>query len=246
MRPTEWSSFRNWAWTSSGIATVAVLAVAWLAAQTTGAGGTRADAQGESSGWTSLFDGTTTKGWRGYQQEETPSGWQAQDGALVRVASAGDIVTDAQFGDFELALEWKISEGGNSGVFYRATEEAEKIYWSGPEYQILDNARHPDGKDPKTSAGSCYGLYPAARDVTKPVGEWNETRVVARGPRIEHWMNGAKLLEYEIGSADWKARVAASKFEPHREYGRATRGRIGLQDHGNKVWFRSIRIRTLR
>ena len=111
---------------------------------------------------------------------------------------------------------------------------------------MLDNARHADGAKPLTSAGSCYALYPPSKDVTKPVGEWNETRIVARGNHVEHWLNGTKLLEFEIGSADWKARVAASKFKVYPGFGEQPKGRIGLQDHGNAVWYRNIRIRELR
>jgi len=202
-------------------------------------------APAETGGWRPLFDGKTLTGWRGYQKQ-APAGWTVQDGMLVRSAEGGDIITDEEFGDFELALEWKISEAGNSGIFYRALESTKLIWHNAPEYQILDNARHADGKNPMTSAGACYALYPPAKDVTRPVGQWNETRIVAKGKHVEHWLNGTKLLEYEAGSDDWKTRVAASKFKVYPGFGEQLKGRIGLQDHGNLVWYRNIRIRDLK
>ena len=167
------------------------------------------------------------------------------EGALTRVASGGDIVTSDRFRNFELALEWQVSEGGNSGIFYRAADGAQAIYWSAPEMQVLDDARHPDGKSPLTSAGSAYGLYPAPRGVVKPAGEWNRVRLVVNGNHVEHWLNGVKVVEYELGSADWAERVARSKFTEWPEYGKAAEGRIGLQDHGDRVAYRSVKIRVL-
>ena len=199
--------------------------------------------------WRSLFDGQTTNGWRKYRGTGMHPQWQARDGALTvagRGGDAGDIVTVDQFGDFELELEWKVPPGGNSGIFYRGAETAERIYETAPEYQVLDDARHPDGKNPLTSAAAAYGLYAAPRGVVKPAGECNATRIVARGNRVEHWLNGQKVVEYELGSADWNAKVQASKFKDWPGYGKSTRGHIGLQDHGDTVSFRNIRIRELR
>jgi hypothetical protein len=203
-------------------------------------------APADTNGWKPLFDGKSLKGWRGYKQQAPPPGWKVEDGVLVRSGKGGDLVTDEEFGDFELSLEWKISEGGNSGIFYRALESTELIWHNAPEYQILDNQKHKDGQNPMTSAGACYALYPPSRDVTKPVGEWNETRIVAKGKHVEHWLNGTKLLEYEAGSDDWKKRVAASKFKVYPGFGEQPKGRIGLQDHESLVWYRNIRIRELR
>jgi hypothetical protein len=205
-----------------------------------------AAAPADTTGWKPLFDGKTLKGWHAYKKQTPPAGWKVEDGMLVRSAGGGDIVSDEEFGDFELSLEWKISEGGNSGVFYRAVEGTELIWHNAPEYQILDNSRHKDGQNPLTSAGACYALYPPARDVTKPAGEWNETRIIARGKHVEHWMNGTKLLEYEVGSDDWKSRVAASKFKAYPGFGEQMKGHVGLQDHESLVWYRNIRIRELR
>jgi hypothetical protein len=200
-----------------------------------------------ADGWRPLFDGRTLAGWRGYRRAQAPAGWQVVDGAITRVAEGGDLLTDEAFGNFELALEWKISPGGNSGIIYRVVEDSSLAYvWqSGPEFQVLDNARHADGRDPLTSAGSDFALYAPVRDVTRPVGEWNEARIVVNGNHVEHWMNGVKLLEYELGGPDWERRVHASKFGAMPRYGRGARGRIALQEHEAWVAYRNIRIRTL-
>lgn len=196
-------------------------------------------------GWRPLFDGRTLAGWRGYQDTAVPAGWRVEDGTLHRFGPGGDIVTAESFADFELSLEWKVAEGGNSGIFYRAAPGEKQIYFSAPEMQVLDDARHRDGGDPLTSAGAAYGLYPAPRGVVHPAGEWNQARIKIEDGHVEHWLNGQKLLEYTLGSEDWKARVARSKFADWPRYGAAPSGHIGLQDHGDPVWYREIRIRVL-
>jgi hypothetical protein len=200
-----------------------------------------------AAGWRPLFDGRTLAGWRGYRQAAPPAGWRVVDGAITRLAEGGDLITDEEFANFELALEWKISPGGNSGIIYRVVEDStlDYVWRSGPEYQVLDNARHPDGRDPLTSAGSDFAVYAPVRDVTRPVGEWNQARIVVNGNHVEHWMNGVKLLEYELGSPEWERRVQASKFRTMPRYGRAARGHIALQEHEAWVAYRNIRIRTL-
>ena len=197
------------------------------------------------AGWKLLFDGTSTAGWRGFKQPSVPAAWQAMDGTLTRVADGPDLITEQQYGDFELKLEWKISEGGNSGIIYRLTEAHDETYETGAEMQVLDDSRPPDGKSPLTTAGADYGLYPAPRGVVKPVGEWNAVRIVVKGNHVEHWLNGKRVVTYELGSADWKARVAASKFKAWPDYGLAKTGYIALQNHGGAVSYRSIRIRPL-
>lgn len=196
--------------------------------------------------WTDLLEQPAVQ-WRGYQKEVLPAGWRydAATRVLTRAAGGGDIITRDQYGDFELELEWRVGPKGNSGVFYRATEATARIYENAPEMQILDNAGHNDGKNTLTSAGSNYALDAPARDVTRPVGEWNQARVVAVGDRIEHWLNGVKVVDYTQGSADWLAKVKASKFAQWPTYGLARRGHIGLQDHGDVVDFRNIRVREL-
>jgi hypothetical protein len=192
-----------------------------------------------------LFDGTSLAGWRGYRSATPPAGWHIVDGALVRAGPGGDIMTADTFGNFELALEWKVAPGGNSGIFYRVTEEGQATYETGPEMQVLDDERHADGRSRLTSAGSLYGLYAAPAGVVKPVGEWNTARIVVNGNHVEHWLNGVKTVDAEIGSADWNERVANSKFRNWRGFGRASRGHIALQDHGDWVAYRNIKIRVL-
>ena len=198
-----------------------------------------------AEGWRLLFDGKTAAGWRGWKMDTLPSGWQAADGALTRVHQAADIITTDKFKNFELKLEWKIAKNGNSGIFYRASEDDDAIYWSAPEMQVLDDAGHPDGKSRLTAAGSDYGLYPAPAGVVKPAGQWNQVRLVVKGQHVEHWLNGVKVVEYELGSPDWEAKVKASKFAPHPHYGRNREGYIGLQEHDFWVAYRNIKIRTL-
>jgi hypothetical protein len=199
-----------------------------------------------ASGWTLLFDGSSLDGWRGYGRDEAPDGWAAVDGTLTLVARAGDLITRAQYEDFEVAFEWMVGPGGNSGVFYRAVEGLPLIYHGAPEYQVLDDAGHVDGQSPLTSAGSNYGLDPAPRGLVKPAGEWNSGRIVVEGNRVEHWLNGAKAVDYELHSEAWTTSVANSKFDAWPAYGQARRGHIGLQDHGDQVWYRNIKLREIR
>jgi hypothetical protein len=196
--------------------------------------------------WRSLFDGKTTAGWRGYRQQTMPEGWKAVDGVLTRAGKAGDIVTVDEFGDFELSLEWKIAAGGNSGIFYRVTEEDDVMWHGAPELQVIDEAGYKGELKPAQRAGANYDLHAPSRTVARPAGSWNETRILARGDHVEHWLNGVKVVEYELGSPEWETRVRESKFREHPRYGRARRGRIGIQDHGDAVAFRNIRIRELK
>jgi hypothetical protein len=201
----------------------------------------------KAAGWRSLFDGTSTSAWRGYQSQTFPAGWRIVDGVLTKSGEVGDIMTRDQFGNFELALDWNLSPAGNAGIFYRGTEEYDHIYWSAPEYQLLDDAGHPDGKSRLTSAGADYGLYPSPAGIVKPAGQWNSTLIVVNGNRVQHWMNGQKLLEYELGSPDWEAKVKASKFSAYPKYGRAARGYIAIQgDHDGTLSIRNVRIRELK
>ena len=199
----------------------------------------------ETAGWRLLFDGRGLDQWRGYKRETLPDGWKAVDGTMARVGDGGDIVTKETFGSFELRFDWKIDTGSNGGVFFGVSEEGDVAWHSGPEFQILHNAGHPDGRSPVTSAGSNFAVSPPVRDVTRPVGEWNEARLTVDGPRVTHWMNGVELLEYELDSPTWRAAVAASKFAELPLYGRVSPGHIAIQDHGDPVWFRNLKIRRL-
>ena len=201
-----------------------------------------------AAGWELLFDGETLDGWRTYNQEGIHDGWTVEDGTLTRIGGGGDIIYAArQYHDFDLRIDWMVEEAGNSGIFYRAEEDVvNAIFKSAVEMQVLDDANHYDGGSPYTSAGAVYGLYPAPRGVVKPAGEWNSARVMARGPHVEHWLNGVKVAEYQLGSPEWAALVAGSKFVQWPEFGTSLRGYIGLQDHGDRVWYRNMKIRELR
>jgi hypothetical protein len=160
----------------------------------------------------------------------------------VRTEKAGDLITQEQFGDFELTFDWKVSHGANSGVFYRATEETGHIYENAPEYEIRDSAFWTD--NPYTN-GSNYALHVPTKDAALPVGYWNRGRIVARGNIVEHWLNGEKVASYELHSDDWKRRVAQTHVKEWKGYGLAARGHIGLQDYNDLLWFRNIKIRPL-
>lgn len=196
-----------------------------------------------AAGWRLLFDGKTIDRWRGFRQQSVPPGWQVVDGAITRVAGGPDLVSVEEFGSFEFRFDWMVAPGGNSGIMFRVTETEGATYHTGPEYQVLDNARHADGKSPLTSAAACYGLYPPSKDASRPPGTWNEGRLVVAGNRVEHWLNGERTVAYEIGSADWNARVAGSKFNEWKQFGKAARGRLAIQEHGEGVSFRNLKIK---
>ena len=196
------------------------------------------------SAWRSLV---SLDNWRGYRTQSAPTGWSANDSIITKSGVGQDIVSRETFTDFELAFDWMLDAGGNSGIFYRATEEYNKIYWSAPEFALLDNARHPDGRNPLTTAGAAHSLYAPPPGVVRPAGEWNETRVLVRGTHAEHWLNGQKVVEFDYGSPDFNARVAKSKFAVWPNFAKATRGVIGIQgDHIGVLSIRNIRIREFR
>ena len=200
----------------------------------------------KKAGWKLLFDGKTTEGWKGYKKDKPADAWKIVDGALTLDGKGGDICTVEEFADFELQIDWRISAGGNSGIMYRVSETKGAPYETGPEYQVLDDDQHGDGKNPLTSAGSIYAVYAPAKKVVKPAGEWNRTKIVAKGNRLEHWLNGEKVCDAEIGSEDWNAKVAKSKWAKVTTYAKETKGKIDLQDHGNKVEYKNIKILVLK
>lgn len=204
--------------------------------------------------WKLLFNGENLDGWRSYGEAAPKPAWIVEDGAIVLDADentassiGGDLITQDQYENFELELEWKISKGGNSGIFFGVREiPGQRVaYETGVEMQVLDNDNHADGKVPETRAGSCYALYAATEDVVRPVGEYNEVRLIVRDGNVEHWLNGHKIVEYTIGSEDWAKRVAASKFADWPHFARYRKGHIALQDHTDRVWYRNIRLREL-
>jgi hypothetical protein len=206
-----------------------------------------AGAQDESS-FVPLFDGKTLEGWTTARGNPVTQGWEVQDGAIVRTGGGGSIFTEREYGDFELRFDWRISRRGNSGVKYRVARYAKGIYsspeWLGYEYQIWDDERR--GTPAHMSAASIYLLQaPEDEKPLKPTGEFNTGRIVAVGPHLEHWLNGAKVLDVDTSSDIWWRRVANTKFGEVKEIFQNSSGRIQLQDHGNKVWFRNLRIREL-
>jgi hypothetical protein len=211
------------------------------------AGDNELTSEEKSAGWNLLFDGKdASANFRGYKKEILPDGWVVKDGALVRVKGGGDIITKEQYESFELSIDWKISPGGNSGIMFKVQETKGPSYQTGPECQVQDNK---GGHDPQ-KAGWMYGLYAADVDATKPAGEWNNfilkcQKTPAGTFKCEHIMNGTKYVTYEIGSADWKEKVAKSKFANWSGFGTSDKGHICLQDHGNEVSYRNIKIRPL-
>ena len=202
----------------------------------------------KSAGWKLLFDGKSLDGWRGYKTEAVGAGWKVQDGVLVLTAAkSGDIMTAAEYGDFELTFEWKISEAGNSGVIYRAGLGESAPYRTGPEYQVLDNEKAKDNKLGNHLAGSLYDMGPEApRDLPKPVGQWNQSRLVVKGWNVEHWLNGKKVVALDLASPEGKAAIAKSKFKDWPKFASLAKGHIAFQDHGDVVSYRSIKIRELK
>ena len=197
--------------------------------------------------WEVLFDGERVNGLREYRQSGFPSNdWAVVDGTLKTIPGHGvDLISENIYKDFELELEWKVTTGGNSGIFYYATEEGDYIWQSAPEMQVLDNDVHTDGKNTLTSAGALYAMIAPKEVVVNPVGEFNKVRIISKNKKIEHWLNGTKILEYIYGSESMWELVAKSKFSTMPLFGKASEGHIGIQgDHG-EIWYRNIRIRKL-
>ncbi len=186
--------------------------------------------------------------WRGYKQETVPSSWQVEGDELVFIPSVdgrGDLITRQEYADFELRLEWRVGPAGNSGIFFRVSEDQPAPYSTGAEMQVLDNELHVDGKNPLTSAGSNYALHAPSRDVTRPVGEYNSVRLLVVGPRVKQWLNDELVVDYELWTPEWKELVAGSKFRSMPGYGLNRTGHIALQDHGDPIAFRNISVRRL-
>jgi hypothetical protein len=203
-------------------------------------------AEEQAAGWRMLFDGASLAGWRGLKSETPGAGWKVTDGALVTPGKAGDLVTVAEFGDFELRAEWRVAEGSNSGIIYRVGLDESATYRTGPEYQVLDNVKAEDNKQPNHLAAALYDLVAPPKDFTKPVGEWNTARIVVHGWHVEHWLNGEKTVDVDLASAEGKALIAGSKFKAMPKFATLLRGHIALQDHGDVVSFRNVRILELK
>ena len=221
----------------------------------------------KAAGYESLFDGKSLAAWRGYKRPDVPTGWQALDGAIVLVGPGSDLVTVKTYRSFEFRFDWKIAPGENSGVLHGVNEAHREAHESGPEYQVADNGK--DGALTVNSAGGNFALHAPGKDVVKPPGQWNEGRIVVAGSHVEHWLNGEKVVSYEIRSPEWAALVAQTKFKDKPDYGKVEDGHLALQNHGGPrwwtarlagvpkddaaaiqeraavVWFRNLRIRAL-
>jgi hypothetical protein len=197
--------------------------------------------------WRTLFNGKEIQGLRGYKQREVPKNWVVENGTLKTVpGSATDLITTEKYTNFEFEVEWKVAPGGNSGIIYNVAETSGPTYSTGPEYQLLDDARHGDGKNPKTSAGALYALIaPPKGKQWNPAGEWNHSKIVARKGRIEHHLNGEKVVEYDWSSPEVKELVKKSKFASMKDFMSQPGGHIAIQHHGEEAWFRNIRVRSL-
>lgn len=213
-------------------------------------------AQEKKEGWKLLFDGKTTTGWRNFNSDKINPGWKVADGSLYldttkvngKVVAAGDIVTVDEYENYELSIDWKIQACGNSGIIFNVQEGSKYTasYQTGPEMQVLDNACHPDAKIIKHRAGDLYDLISCSTETVKPAGEWNQAKLIANKGHYTFWLNGVKTVEFDMGTPQWNEMVAGSKFKDMPDFGKFTKGRIDLQDHGNMVSFRNIKIKELK
>ena len=217
----------------------------------------RLTAQERQQGWKLLFDGTTTQGWHKYGGAPIGSAWKVDEGALWldpsqkegwQIKGGGDIVTDEVFDDFHLKLEWKIAQNGNSGIMFYIHEDSALFQWpwmTAPEMQVLDNQGHPDAKIIKHRAGDLYDLISCRQETVKPFGEWNQVEIICKKGKLEFFLNQVNVVTVQLWGEEWKKMIAASKFSKMPGFGTYQQGRIGLQDHGDKVWYRNIKIRRI-
>lgn len=203
----------------------------------------------KAAGWKLLFDGKSTAGWRGFGRDKLV-GWEVANGELIALGQGGDhandIVTVDEYQNFELTVDWKLSPKANSGIFYNVVEKGfDRIYASAPEYQLIDDHGWPEKLEDWQKSGADYAMHPPAQVVSKPVGEWNTTRIVVDKGKVEHWLNGVKVVAYGLWTPEWERLKKGGKWKDFPGYGTGKKGLIGLQDHGNKVYFRNIKIRVL-
>lgn len=208
----------------------------------------------ETAEWINLFDGTSTDGWRGFNQDSLPANWIIEDATLKSEGKGGDIGGDIVYGkesfdNFELRLEWKISEGGNSGIFYHVKEgkQYSSPYQNAPEYQLIDDMGFPEHLEDWQKVGADYGMYSpdSIQKIVKPVGEWNTSRIIFRPEQVEYWLNRKKVVSFVPWSEDWNMRKSKGKWKDYPDYGKFKKGLIGLQDHGSFIWFKNIKIKKL-
>lgn len=208
----------------------------------------------QKDGWKLLFDGKTTTGWRNFNANTIGKAWKIDDNALHLDNSVttredrGDIMTAGEFENYEFSIDWKIDSCGNSGIIFNVVEDPKyrAVWHTGPEMQVLDNTCHPDAKIEKHRAGDLYDLIKSSKETVKPAGQWNTAKIVSNKGKYEFWLNGYKAVEFTMHDAAWDALVAGSKFKNMADFGKATKGHIALQDHGDKVWYRNIKIREIK
>lgn len=206
----------------------------------------------KKQGWTLLFDGQSTTGWRTFNEQSAGSGWKVEDGTLTLNSESkegrGDLLTEKTFENYELSIEWKISKCGNSGIIFNVVEDPKykATYVTGPEMQVLDNTCHPDAKIIKHRAGDLYDLISSSKETVKPAGEWNVAKIVSDHGKMQFWLNGVKVVTFTMHDAAWDKMVAESKFKTMPDFGKVSGGHIALQDHGDQVWYRNIKIRELK
>ena len=200
--------------------------------------------------WIPLFNGSSLEGWHSWGKQTAGSAWKVEDGILMLDVKegyeGGDLLTDKSFEDFHLKLDWKISEGGNSGILFYVQEDSSRYdytWQSGPEMQVLDNTGHPDGAIHTHRAGDLYDLIAASEEAARPVGEWNEAEIISHDNQLTFYLNGQLLLSTTLWDENWQALIAGSKFSEFAGFGTFKHGKIALQDHGNKVGYRNIRIK---
>ena len=203
----------------------------------------------QTAGWRLLFDGTTTAGWHVYGTDKVV-GWEITDGTLIALGKGGDhandIVTNAEYENFELLVDWKLSPKANSGIFFNVVEQGyDRIYATGPEYQLIDDDGWPDKLEDWQRSGANYAMHPPLAKAATPVGEWNTTRIVVNRGHVECWLNGVKTVDYQLWTPEWDKLRTTGKWKDFPGYGKAKKGKIGLQDHGNKVFFRNVKVKPL-
>lgn len=211
--------------------------------------------QEKNEGWVMLFDGTTTNGWHTYGKSTGATSWKVSDGALFLDTTktngrreTGDLITNDEFENYHLSLDWKVAQGANSGIIFNVQDDPAKFrntYETGPEMQVLDNERHPDAKIHKHRAGDLYDLIPSAKETVKPAGEWNHAEIKLNNGKLDLYLNGTNVVSTTMFDDNWKTMVANSKFKTMPAFGTIRKGRIALQDHGDNVWFKNIKIRRL-
>jgi hypothetical protein len=200
----------------------------------------------KAAGWVLLFDGKNAgASLRGYKRADLPAEWKVEDGCIVLRGTGGDIVTKDQFKDFEFSCDWNVAPGGNSGIMWHVSEEFSYPWETGPEMQVLDDERHGDGKSRLTSAGACYALYPAPEGAVRPAGEWNTAVIRVEGPKVTYLLNGVKTAEFDMSSQEWKDRIKGSKFASMPNFASRPSGHIALQDHGDVVKYRNLKVRPI-